>query len=285
MVTSKVFTIDKESNTYFLPRSRVAYFQNAIARLLFEEFFIMFPPVLGELEQCFRKGGGVPYSSYAGFHELMNGMSAQGHKANLLQNHIPSIEGLPEKLEAGILCLDIGCGMGSPGLLMGERYPKSEMYGFDFEEHAIKTANHEAERMGLKNIHFIQKDVAVFDPKYAEMFDYISAHDAIHDQAKPADVLSNIYKMLKKGGTFSMVDVDAHSHPADNIGKANATLKYSISLLHCMPVSLFFEGGAGLGTCWGRELAVQMLKDAGFVDISIQRYPGDFNVHYISKKQ
>ncbi len=90
--------------------------------------------------------------------------------------------------------------------------------------------------------------------------------------------------MLKPDGIFSMVDVNAHSHPADNIGMPQAILKYTISLFHCMPVSLFFKDGAGLGTCWGKELAVQMLNDAGFADIQIKDYFRDFNVHYIVKK-
>lgn len=285
MAVSKVINIDKATDTYFLPRDRVSQLQHAIKRILLEEMFVMFPAILGELDACFKNGGGIPYSSYEGFHKVMDAMSVFGHKENLLQNHIPSIEGLHERLESGIKCLDVGCGSGSPGLLMGRRYPNSQFYGFDFSEQAIETAQKESEAMGLKNTNFIVMDCAVYDEKYAEMFEFISAHDAIHDQAKPADVLSGIFKMLKKGGIFSMVDVDAHSHPADNMNMPKAPLKYTISLLHCMPVSLFFEGGAGLGTCWGQELALKMLKDAGFSQVEIKQYHGDsFNIHYVARK-
>eukprot|EP00794_Sanderia_malayensis_P012718 gene12718-14023_t len=284
MVTSEIFTMSKEDDKYFMPRDRISFFKDAMYGLVFEMFSVMFPPITPQLEKCFREGGGIPYSDYKGFHQTMNGMSAQGQKLNLLQNHIPSIEGLCEKLEKGINYLDIGCGMGTPTLLMAEKYPNSNCYGFDFAEEAISTAEQKAKAMGLKNAHLKVVDCHIFDPAYAEMFDFITAFDAIHDQAYPAEVLSAIYRMLKPGGVFSMVDVSGHTHPVDNVGKSKATLKYSISLFHCMPVSLYFKGGAGLGTCWGQEMAVKMLQDAGFTVDEVQNYPGDFNVHYLARK-
>ncbi len=70
MVTGKMFTIKKEDTSYFLPRSRVPYFKDAVGRLLFEEFAVMFPKIEPELEDCFKQGGGIPYSSYADFHQV-----------------------------------------------------------------------------------------------------------------------------------------------------------------------------------------------------------------------
>jgi hypothetical protein len=39
-----------------------------------------------------------------------------------------------------------------------------------------------------------------------------------------------------------------------NVANPFAPLYYAISVMHCMTVSLA-EGGAGLGTMWGQELA------------------------------
>ena len=286
MVTSKMIKMSKEDDTYFLPRNRVEYFTNPYRQLTLEMFCVMFPAVVGELEECFKNGGGIPYSSYKGFHQMMSEMSASSHHDKLLAHHIPSIEGLTEKLEAGIKCLDIGCGMGLPSILMGERFPNSELFGFDFEEEAVEEGKKSAREKRLKNVHFVVQDCADIDSKYDDQFDFISSHDAIHDQAKPAEVLAGVYRMLKKGGLFSMVDVNAHSHPADNITVPKATMKYGISLFHCMPVSLYFKGGAGLGTCWGIELAEKMLKDAGFKDIFVKdyHYNDTFNVHFQARK-
>ena len=38
---------------------------------------------------------------------------------------------------------------------------------------------------------------------------------------------------------------------------------YTVSTMHCMAVSLAFDG-AGLGTVWGRQLATSMQAQAGF---------------------
>ena len=48
----------------------------------------------------------------------------------------------------------------------------------------------------------------------------------------------------------------------------------AISLLHCMPVSLA-EGGAGLGTGWGEQVALALLSDAGFGPVDVHDAPGD----------
>jgi hypothetical protein len=51
-----------------------------------------------------------------------------------------------------------------------------------------------------------------------------------------------------------------------------------------MTVSLA-EGGAGLGTAWGEELALEMLAAAGFVDLEVHEVPGDpLDALYVARK-
>ena len=200
-------------------------------------------------------------------------------------NAFISISGLAEKLESGIKVLDIGCGSGSPGLILAAAYPKSEFYGFDISQEAIQRATNEAEKRNLKNAHFKVQDCANLGTEYNDYFDYITAFDTIHDQAYPGKVLAEVNKVLKKGGWFSVVDIDAHSNVGDNIGLPLLPMKYTASLFHCMPVSLYFEGGKGLGTCWGKELAVKMLEEAGFTGNEICHVTGDdYNLHILSTK-
>lgn len=100
------------------------------------------------------------------------------------------------------------------------------------------------------------------------------AFDAIHDQHDPDAVLSRVFDALVPGGVFVALDINASSHLENNIGNPLAPFLYGISTLHCMTV-LLASGGTGLGTVWGRELAQQMLADAGFVDIEVHDAPGD----------
>ena len=59
---------------------------------------------------------------------------------------------------------------------------------------------------------------------------------------------------------------------------------YTISCMHCMTVSLA-QGGDGLGTVWGEELALKMLGDAGFNDVRVETLDHDIiNNYYIMTK-
>jgi len=52
----------------------------------------------------------------------------------------------------------------------------------------------------------------------------------------------------------------------------------------CMTVSLA-QGGAGLGTVWGKELALQMLNEAGFGKVAVEELDHDSqNYFYVIHK-
>ncbi len=276
---------NKEQNTYFLPRNYIKSLTPGFESIAHQfKWLFMLTGVADQLKNCFKNGGGIPYASYPQFHSWMNEYSVQRHEALLLKQHIPSIPGLTEKLEIGIKCLDIGCGMGSPSLLMARKFPKSEFCGYDMSEETVDAANLKAKEQGLENVKFMVKDCANIEDCDTS-FDFITAFDAVHDQAKPDKVLAGAYKLLKPEGWFSLVDIKAHSHPADNIGIPMSSMKYAESLFHCMPVSLYFENGAGLGTCWGQELATEMLHHAGFKKVDVLEIPGDdYNTHILCRK-
>jgi SAM-dependent methyltransferase len=134
----------------------------------------------------------------------------------------------------------------------------------------------------LENATFVAKDVAELDA--AESYDVITVFDAIHDQAQPARVLENIHRALRPGGVLLMVDVKASSQLEDNVGVPLAAYLYTVSTMHCMSVSLGLDG-AGLGTCWGRQLATSMLADAGFGDVQVDEIESDpINFYYVARK-
>jgi 2-polyprenyl-3-methyl-5-hydroxy-6-metoxy-1,4-benzoquinol methylase len=242
--------------------------------------------VLGSVEdqivECFHRGGGVHYEAFHRFHEVMAEESAQTVVAALMDHILPLIGGLIERLEQGIDVLDIGCGSGRAACRLAAEFPNSRFSGYDLCEDAVVAANAEASRQGLKNIRFETRDVSRLGDR--DRFDLVTAFDAIHDQAKPDVVLSEIVAALRPGGTFLMQDILASSRLENNLENPLAPLLYSISTMHCMTVSLA-QGGAGLGTCWGRELAEKMLRDAGLREITVEKLPhDDMNYYYIAKK-
>ena len=144
-----------------------------------------------------------------------------------------------------------------------------------------KVAKNESQKLGIFNSSFEKKDAANFDHK--EQFDFITAFDAIHDQADPEKVLENIHRSLKFNGTFLMQDIAGSSKLENNMTHPLAPYLYTISCLHCMTVSLALDG-KGLGAMWGKEKAIEMLTKAGFSSIEIKQLPHDpINYFYIAK--
>jgi ubiquinone/menaquinone biosynthesis C-methylase UbiE len=112
----------------------------------------------------------------------------------------------------------------------------------------------------------------------------ITTFDAVHDQAKPRNVLKGIYRALKPDGVYLMQDIRASSYLHKNFGHPLGTLLYTISCLHCMTVSLA-QGGEGLGAMWGEEKAREYLEQAGFRSIETHRLDHDIqNNWYVVKK-
>jgi ubiquinone/menaquinone biosynthesis C-methylase UbiE len=247
---------------------------------------MQFIPILAGVEDrvldCFRHGGGVPYSEFPRFHEVMAEQSGQTVVNNLIAAILPLVPGLKEKLEAGIDVLDVGCGSGRAINLLARNFPNSRFKGCDFSAEGIGAARDEAEKLGLTNARFEIKDAAAIGE--VEQYDLITAFDAIHDQARPDAVLREIYRALRPDGTFLMQDIAGSSHVHQNLDHPAAPLMYMTSCMHCMTVSLA-QGGAGLGTMWGEEKACEMLKEAGFADISISKLEHDLlNAYYVVAK-
>jgi 2-polyprenyl-3-methyl-5-hydroxy-6-metoxy-1,4-benzoquinol methylase len=186
---------------------------------------------------------------------------------------------LEAKLRKGIDVMDVGCGAGHAVIQMAEVFPRSVFTGYDLCDDAIAMARSEARERQLANVRFEVRDVTKLNEPNA--FDLITAFDAIHDQADPAAVLHGIHSSLKKDGVFLMQDIDSSSHLHQNLDHPLGTFLYTISCMHCMTVSLA-QGGLGLGTCWGVELADEMLRDAGFTRVSVERLPHDvFNCFFV----
>lgn len=285
MVTGKIVEYDEKEKTYFLPKEHAGFLtRSAVPNNLAQ--VAQFIPVLGQVEdeilECFRNGGGVPYSSYPRFHAAMAEESAQTTLPALIDAILPLAAGITEKLERGIEVLDVGCGSGRALNLMARTFPNSRFTGYDFSEEAIGNARREAEKDGLQNVRFEVKDVAALGEP--GRYDLITAFDAIHDQAQPALVLKGIAECLKPDGTFLMQDIGGSSHVHLNHEKPLAPYLYTVSCLHCMTVSLAADG-AGLGAMWGEEKACEMLDEAGFTEVSVQQLPHDLiNNYYVAKK-
>jgi 2-polyprenyl-3-methyl-5-hydroxy-6-metoxy-1,4-benzoquinol methylase len=166
--------------------------------------------------------------------------------------------------------------------LLGACFPASRFTGYDLCDDAIAPAREAACHRGLTNVRFESRDVSALGE--TERYDLIMAFDVVHDQAKPAEVLRQVHRALKPDGVFLMQDIDTSSYLQNNRERPLGTFLYTISCMHCMTVSLA-QNGAGLGTCWGEELARRMLADAGFTRVEVTRLTHDIiNCYYVARK-
>lgn len=285
LVTGRVVSYDPASRTYRLPPEHAASLTRAAGPNNLASM-AQYVPMLAEVEtqvlRCFREGGGVPYPEYTRFHRLMRDDSAQVFDATLVDVVVPLVPGLTERLEQGIDAADIGCGAGHAVNLLARAFPRSRFYGYDISEEGIELGRAEARAWGLGNATFEIRDAAKLGLR--NRFDLVTTFDAIHDQAHPAEVLAWIHRALRPGGVYLCADVAASSNLEDNLEHPLGPFIYAISTMHCMTVSLAY-GGDGLGTAWGQQKALAMLREAGFREIEVKRVEGDIvNNYYVARK-
>lgn len=289
MVTGRLVNFDPVTSRYTLPASHAALLTRAASPdnlAVFAQYVGLMGAAEDRILGCFREGGGVDYRHYARFHEVMAEDSGQT-VLSALDDHILPLLGdeILRALDRGIHVLDVGCGRGHALLHLARRFPRSRFVGYDLSAEAVQFGRGAAAPEGLHNVTFEIRDLTGFDTwAEDERFDLVTAFDAIHDQAAPDAVLRGIHRALATDGTFLMQDIRASSRLEKNLDHPVAPLLYAISTMHCMPVSLA-QGGAGLGTMWGEELALEMLRDAGFDAVHVHRLDHDIqNNFYVARK-
>lgn len=239
MVVGGIVTCDPETGTYELPPEHAAFLTRAASPDNIAAF-AQYVPLLGSVEnrivECFENGGGVPYSAFPRFQEVMAEDSGQTVLPALIDHILPLVEGLTDRLEEGIDVLDVGCGSGRAINLMARTFPNSHFVGYDLSEEAVVRGRAEAAEHGLTNARFEVRDVSTLDEE--NRYDLITTFDAVHDQAKPAEVLRGIHRALKEDGVYLMQDIAGSSHHHNNLDHPIGPFLYTISTMHCMTVSL-----------------------------------------------
>lgn len=289
MLTGFVVEYNPDTKKYHLPQEHASFLTRKAAADNIG-VFAQYIPLLGTVEDkvidCFKNGGGVSYSEYERFQDVMSEDSNQSVVSSLLEVILPAIPGIVDRLEEGIEVVDLGCGRGNAINLMAKTFPKSNFLGYDLSEEAIEYAKAQAKKQALTNVSLVVRDLTDYNiTAQQNKFDFVTTFDAVHDQARPDNLLRGIYKSLKDNGVYLMQDISASSEQHKNVDHPIGTLLYTISTMHCMTVSLA-QGGMGLGTMWGREKALEMLKEVGFTKVEIKNFEHDIqNDYYIIKKQ
>jgi 2-polyprenyl-3-methyl-5-hydroxy-6-metoxy-1,4-benzoquinol methylase len=284
MATSGVVDYDPADRRFTLPAEHAGWLTRAAAPnnvAANAQFISVIAGVEDEIVEHFGDGHGVHYHEYGRFHEVMGEHTGQNIVMNLIEHVLPLAEGSIGALERGIDVVDVGCGAGGALLLLAEKFPRSRFTGIDLCTPAFEQAEGLAIERGLHNLKFQELDIGTVTTLGA--YDLVLAFDAVHDQRDPQEMLRTVRRSLKPGGTYLMVDIGGSSKLENNMDHPLGAYLYAVSTMHCTPVSLA-QGGIGLGTMWGVELASEMLFQAGFGKVAMTRLPHDpFNAYFVAR--
>lgn len=283
MVTSGVIDYDPHTKNYRLPAEHACCLTRASSPdnlAVTAQFIGVAAAVEDQILERFKDGQGLHYHHFNRFHEVMAEDSAQLVVSALIEQILPIVPGLMNRLKQGIRVLDVGCGAGRALLRLASTYPESRFVGLDLCEDAFRQTQQQANKQGPNNLQFKQCDLT--PQQSLGTFDLITAFDAIHDQADPPAVLSLIRNSLAQEGVFLMQEIGGSRYLENNIDNPFAPFLYTLSCLHCTPISLG-QGGVGLGNMWGVETAQEFLHRAGFNQVAMHRLQHDpINAYFVA---
>jgi len=181
-----------------------------------------------------------------------------GYKHHLVQEWLPALDGVVEKLKRGAKVADIGCGHGVSTRLMAEAFPNSRFWGFDYHEGSIEAARKATKEEGLSDR--VTFDVHSGKTYPANGYDLVCFFDCLHDMGDPVGALKHVRETMAADGTCMLVEPFAHDRLEDNLNPVGR-MYFAASTMICTPASLDQEVGLGLGAQAGearlREVAQQ----------------------------
>jgi SAM-dependent methyltransferase len=258
MVTGRIVDYDRARGTYRLPAEHAAVLTEG-AGSADMALAMQSVPALARVEaqvaDCFRSGAGLPVDRFQEWRSLRAEEIARNQQALLIDDVLPLVPGLVERLRAGVDVFEVGCA-GRAGDLMRQAFPASRL---------------------------VAGDVSSLEPT-SEAFDLVTAFDLMHEHPQPARLLAAVQAGLRPGGTFLCMEMAGSSDLADNIDHPLGPLVYTISTLYSLPVSRA-AGGLGPGVMWGEEEARRMIASAGLRDVVARRIDNDAaHVYYVATK-
>ena len=228
-----------------------------------------------KVERAFRTGEGVRWGDSAGCLFCATGAFFRpGYVNNIMQNWLPALEGVVDRLTSGAKVADIGCGVGFSTLLMAEAFPNSRFVGYDFHEPSVEEARRHAEAHGLSDR--VRFKAASVKEIQETGFDLATAFDCLHDMGDPRGCARQMRRILKDDGVWMIVEPIAGDRPADNLN-AVGRLYYNASTMVCVPTSLDQEVGEGLGAQAGEAKLSEVIRDGGFTRVR-RAAEGPFNM-------
>jgi 2-polyprenyl-3-methyl-5-hydroxy-6-metoxy-1,4-benzoquinol methylase len=229
---------------------------------------------------AYRSGGGVPYPTFGtAFRKGQAGINRPAFASDLVDRWIPAAVDIHTRLMSSPLRVaDVGCGAGWSTIAMARAFPQADVIGFDADEASIADAraNAVAQQVAVRFETRDARAIADHGP-----FDLIVVLEALHDLARPADVLRSLRQRLALDGCILVADekvAETFQAPGDDIER----LMYGWSIVHCLPVSLAESPSAAIGTVIRADAIRELAAAAGFTVDVLPVNAGFFRLYRLS---
>jgi SAM-dependent methyltransferase len=214
------------------------------------------------IREAFVTGRGVGWHEHN--HDLFEGTERffrTGYSAHLVEEWLPALDGVVQKLERGASVADVGCGLGASTILMAQAFRASRFVGYDYHEGSIDAARLRAEDAGVSDR--VRFEVASGQAFPGEGYDLIAMFDCLHDMGDPVGAARRVRSAIAPDGTWLIVEPFANDKIEDNLNPVGRVY-YSASTLVCTPASLSQEVGLGLGAQAGETRLRDVVTAGGF---------------------
>ncbi len=214
------------------------------------------------LVDAFRTGAGVGWHQHdARLYSGVVRLFRPSYAAHLVDEWLPALDGVVEKLRAGASVADVGCGFGASTIIMARAFGRSTFAGFDIHEPSIEAAREAATEAGVNQRARFTVGSAADVP--GKGYDLVCLFDALHDMGDPVGAARRIRQVLASDGTLLLVEPYAGDALEDNLNPIGRTF-YGLSTVICTPGSRAQEVGLGLGAQAGERRLAAVLREAGF---------------------
>ena len=258
-----------DERRYTLPAEHVGALCDAVHSehvAPFAQMLVGVGGALPEVVRAYRQGTGVPYSRYGhAFCHGQGGINRPAFSRDLTEQWLPAVPDLHERLRTNARIADVGCGQGWSTIALARAYPASEVIGYDMDDHSIDSAKVNARNSGIP-VRFECRDAAGLGADGP--FDLALILEALHDMARPVDVLAAVRDALAEDGCVVIADERVSEHfvaPGDEIER----MMYGWSVSHCLPVAMSESPSAAIGTAIRPGVVRDCATQAGFASVEV----------------
>ena len=111
--------------------------------------------MMPKVEEAFRTGVGFHLDARGeAMTTTLDGVFGNWHRQALVQGALPAYDGVVEKLTAGGVAADVGCGTGVALLELAKAFPRSTFHGYDNSRRILSAAAENLAAAGVENASF-----------------------------------------------------------------------------------------------------------------------------------